>query len=75
MEERNIDASMHEPETLEQLEDSFVDLVITLTTQAHEGTVDFFKNQPVEIEYWETENPSINFGKAGSCTFCLPKNT
>ena len=63
MEERNIDASMHEPETLEQLEDSFVDLVITLTTQAHEGTVDFFKNQPVEIEYWETENPSITLGK------------
>lgn len=63
MEERGIDASMHEPETLEQLEDSFVDLVITLTTQAHEGTVDFFKNQPVEIKYWETENPSITLGK------------
>ena len=62
MEERNIDATSHEPETLEQLEDSFVDLVITLTTQAHEGTVDFFKNQPVEIEYWETENPSITLG-------------
>ena len=62
MEERNIDATSHEPETLEQLEDSFVDLVVTLTTQAHEGTVDFFKNQPVEIEYWETENPSITLG-------------
>jgi len=34
MRERSIDASSHEPETLEQLEDSFVDLVITLTSQA-----------------------------------------
>jgi protein-tyrosine-phosphatase len=63
MQERGIDASSHEPETLEQLEDSFVDLVITLTSQAHEGTVDFFKDQPVEIEFWETENPSIAVGR------------
>ena len=63
MRERSIDASSHEPETLEQLEDSFVDLVITLTSQAHEGTVEFFKNQPVEIEFWETENPSIAVGR------------
>lgn len=63
MQERGINASSHEPETLEQLEDSFVDLVITLTSQAHEGTVEFFKDQPVEIEFWETENPSIAVGK------------
>lgn len=63
MRERSIDASSHEPETLEQLEDSFVDLVITLTSQAHEGTVEFFKDQPVEIEFWETENPSIAVGR------------
>ena len=63
MQERGIDASAHEPETLAQLEDSFVDLVITLTSQAHEGTVDFFKDQPVTIEFWETENPSIAVGR------------
>ena len=63
MQERRIDASSHEPETLEQLDDSFVDLVITLTSQAHDGTVDFFKGQPVEIEFWETENPSIAVGR------------
>lgn len=63
MRERGIDASSHEPETLSQLEDSFVDLVITLTSQAHEGTLDFFKDQPVEIEFWETENPSIAVGR------------
>jgi len=63
MQERGIDASSHEPETLEQLEDSYVDLVVTLTGQAHEATLDFFKGQPVEIEFWETENPSIAVGR------------
>ena len=63
MQERSIDISPHEPETLAQLEDSYVDLVITLTSQAHEGTVEFFKGQSVEIEFWETENPSIAVGK------------
>lgn len=63
MAERGIDVSAHEPESLEQLEDSFVDLVITLTTQANDATVDFFKGQPVEIEFWDTENPSIAVGK------------
>lgn len=63
MEERGIDASSHVPETLEELEDAYVDLVITLTSQAHEGVLEFFKGQPVEIEFWEIENPSIAVGR------------
>jgi len=60
MKERGIDVTDHRPETLEELEDHFVDLVITLTSQAHEGTTDFFSNEAVEIEFWDIENPSIN---------------
>lgn len=63
MKERNIDVSGHEPETLDDLDDHYVDLVITLTAQAHDGTVDFFKDEPVEIEFWEIENPSIAVGR------------
>ena len=63
MEESGIDVSSHEPESLTDLEDSYVDLVITLTSQAHEGTTDFFRGQSVEIEFWDTENPSIAVGK------------
>ena len=63
MKERNIDVSAHYPETLDELEDHFVDLVVTLTSQAHDAAVDFFKDEAVDIEFWETENPSIAVGR------------
>ncbi len=62
MAERNIDVSSHIPESLDELEDSFVDLVITLTEQARDGCEDFFRDQAVQLEHWETENPSITLG-------------
>lgn len=63
MSERGIDVSAHEPETLDDLEDHFVDLVVTLTEQAYEATIDFFKDESVEIEHWPTINPSIEVGR------------
>jgi len=63
MQERGIDVSEHVPESLNQLDDTFVDLVITLTEQAQADTADFFKGQSVEIEHWPIENPSIAVGK------------
>ncbi len=63
MQERGIDVSSHEPESLNELDDHYVDLVVTLTGQAHDGTVDFFKDEPVEIEFWDIENPSIAVGR------------
>lgn len=63
MQERGIDVSGHEPESLDDLDDHFVDLVITLAGQAHDGTVDFFKDEAVDVEYWDIENPSIAVGR------------
>lgn len=63
MSERKIDVSEHHPETLDDLEDHFFDLVVTLTRQAHDATMDFFNDEAVEIEFWETENPSVALGR------------
>ncbi|MGI9352389.1 MAG: low molecular weight phosphatase family protein [Rhizobiaceae bacterium] len=63
MKERGIDASEHEPETLDELEDRFVDLVVALTSQARDYVADFFKEEAVEIEFWPIENPSIAVGR------------
>jgi len=63
MAERGIDVSSHEPETLAELEDHFVDLVITLTQQAYDESLDFFKDEAVEVEFWDTINPSIAVGR------------
>jgi len=62
MAERGIDVSAHRPEALQDLEDHFVDLVVTLTTQADDGAREFFKGEAVHLEYWPTENPSIAVG-------------
>ncbi len=63
MKERGIDVLTHEPEALSELDDHYVDLVVTLTRQAHDGTVDFFSDEAVEIEFWDIENPSIAVGR------------
>ncbi len=63
MKERGIDTSEHEPETLEELKDHFVDLVITLTTQARDHVSDYFSDEAVEVEHWDIENPSIAVGR------------
>lgn len=63
MQERGIDVSTHEPATLNELEDHFVDLVVTLTEQANDFTRDFFRDEAVDIEFWPVENPSIAVGR------------
>ncbi|MEM7068674.1 MAG: protein-tyrosine-phosphatase [Pseudomonadota bacterium] len=63
MKERGIDVSNHEPETLDDLEDHFVDLVITLTDMSKEQAAEFFKDEAVEIEHWSIGNPSIAAGR------------
>lgn len=63
MKERNIDVSAHEPEALDDLEDHFVDLVITLTPGAQEACEAFFKDEAVDMEYWPTDNPADVSGR------------
>ncbi len=62
MQERGIDVSKHIPVSLSELDDSYVDLVITLAEQARDDTLDFFKGQSVDIEHWPIDNPSIARG-------------
>lgn len=63
MEERGLDVSDHKPESLNKLEDTYVDLVITLAQQAREETSHFFKGLAVDLEHWDIENPSIAVGQ------------
>ena len=63
MAEKNIDVSGHVPETLENLEDHFFDLVVALTQAAREECHTLFENEAVEIEYWSVRNPSSTIGR------------
>lgn len=62
MKERGIDVTSHQPTSLEEHDFSGVDLIVALTTQAHDATVEFVLGKPIAVEYWPTENPSIAVG-------------
>ena len=62
MDEFGIDMSQHQPTTLEELEDEFFDVIITLSPEAHHRSLDWASEQAVEVEYWPTLDPSTVAG-------------
>ena len=59
MDEIGIDVSSHQPKTFDELEDSYFDLVIPLSPEAQHKAVDMTRVMAVEIEFWNTFDPSI----------------
>ncbi len=62
MDEIGVDMSTHTPVMLEDLEDQFFDLIITLSPEAHHRSLDWASDQAVEVEYWPTMDPSTVAG-------------
>lgn len=62
MQESGIDLSSHQSKTLEELEDDYFDLVITLSPEAHHRALDFVAASSAEVEYWPTMDPSTVAG-------------
>ncbi len=58
MAEHGHDISRHVPQTLEDLEDSGFDLIITLSPEAHHRALDFVRMAAVDVEYWPTPDPT-----------------
>lgn len=63
MQERGIDITNHVPSTLEEMDDTYYDLVVTLSPEAHHRTLGFLSGQSAEIEYWPTADPSTVAGR------------
>lgn len=62
MDEIGVDISPHKPSTLEELEDDFFDLIITLSPEAHHRSLDWASERAIEVEYWPTMDPSTVAG-------------
>lgn len=62
MAEIGIDISQHKPKTFDELEDTSFDLVITLTPEAQHKSVEMTRTMAVEIEYWNTFDPTLTLG-------------
>lgn len=59
MEEIGIDIGRHRTKTMDQLEDSSFDVVITLSPEAQHKAVEMTRVMACEVEFWNTLDPSV----------------
>jgi protein-tyrosine-phosphatase len=62
LDEIGIDLSRHRPKTLDQLEDGFFDLVVTLSPEAHHRALEMTRDSACEVELWRLPDPSLAEG-------------
>ena len=62
MEERGIDLARHRPQTIEDLEDTNFDVVITLSPEAHHRALELTRTNALTVEYWPTADPTLANG-------------
>ncbi|MCV3205586.1 low molecular weight phosphatase family protein [Mesorhizobium sp. YC-39] len=46
------------PRTLDDLEDDYFDLIITLAPEAHHAALELTRSLAVDVEYWPTPDPT-----------------
>lgn len=62
MEEIGLDLSRHVPKTFDDLDDTWLDLVISLSPEAQHRAVELTRTLAVELELWPTMDPTAVWG-------------
>ncbi|MCU0790808.1 MAG: protein-tyrosine-phosphatase [Nitratireductor sp.] len=62
MAERGVPMLDHHPVTLDELGETYFDLVVTLSPEAHHRALELLRSQAVDVEYWPTMDPSTVAG-------------
>lgn len=62
LEEIGLSLGRRQPQTLEELEDDYFDLIITLSPQAHHAALELTRSNAVEVVYWPTMDPTVATG-------------
>lgn len=50
------------PQTLDELEDDFFDVIVTLAPEAHHAALELTRSTAVEVVYWPTLDPTVATG-------------
>lgn len=58
LEEEGLSLGEHHPRSVDDIEDAYFDLIITLSPQAHHTAMEFTRTMAVEVEYWPTFDPT-----------------
>jgi len=59
MQELSIDLESHEPKKLEDLEDTWFDLIISLSPQAHHVALEMKYVEASDVLYWPAGDPTV----------------
>lgn len=62
MDEIGIDLARHRPRRFDDLEDSYFDLVISLSPEAQHRAVELTRGNATDLEYWNLPDPSLAQG-------------
>ena len=60
--EEGLDAAPHTPRALDDLEDAYFDLIVTLSPEAHHVALELTRTLAFEVEYWPTADPTATQG-------------
>lgn len=50
------------PRTIDELEDDYFDMIVTLSPQAHHAALELTRSMAVDVEYWPTPDPTTVTG-------------
>jgi protein-tyrosine-phosphatase len=62
LEEIGLSLGRHQPQTLDELEDDFFDLIVTLSPEAHHIALELTRSNAVDVIYWPTLDPTVVTG-------------
>lgn len=51
-----------QPRMMDELEDSYFDVIVTLSPQAHHAALELTRSMAVDVEYWATADPTTATG-------------
>ena len=60
--EEGLSLGERQPRTLEELEDDYFDLIVTLAPEAHHAALELTRSLAVEVEYWPMPDPADTGG-------------
>lgn len=62
MDELNIDVHNREPKPLDELDEGYFDLIITLSPTAHHVALEMAHVEATEVDYWPSADPTVVTG-------------
>lgn len=51
-----------QPQVMEDLDDTYFDLIVTLAPEAHHAALELTRSSAIDVEYWPTADPSAAGG-------------